>query len=108
MNERIQRNGYQEARLGRLGWTRDLPDYRDYTVDAAKVREVIEHSQPLARSKKGIVSSVDLRQWCSPIEDQEALGSCTANAGAGLIEYFERRAFGQHLDASRLFLYKVT
>jgi C1A family cysteine protease len=26
----------------------------------------------------------------------------------GLVEYFERRAFGRHLDASRLFLYKVT
>jgi C1A family cysteine protease len=24
------------------------------------------------------------------------------------VEYFERRAFGKHLDASRLFLYKVT
>lgn len=36
------------------------------------------------------------------------IGSCTANAGVGLVEYFERRAFGKHLDASRLFLYKVT
>jgi len=36
-----------------------------------------------------------------------ALGSCTANAGVGLVEYFEHRAFGTHLDASRLFLYKV-
>jgi C1A family cysteine protease len=26
----------------------------------------------------------------------------------GIYEYFERRAFGKHLDASRLFLYKVT
>ena len=44
----------------------------------------------------------------SEIEDQEALGSCTAQAGAGLVEYFERRASGRHIDASRLFLYKVT
>lgn len=36
------------------------------------------------------------------------LGSCTANAGAGVIEYYERRAFGKHIEASRLFLYKVT
>jgi C1A family cysteine protease len=36
------------------------------------------------------------------------LGSCTANAGVGLVEYFERRASGKHLDASRLFPYKVT
>jgi C1A family cysteine protease len=26
----------------------------------------------------------------------------------GVLEYFERRAFGKHLDASRLFVYKVT
>lgn len=53
-------------------------------------------------------TSVDLRPYCSPIEDQGMLGSCTAHAGVGAIEYYERRAFGRHLDASRLFLYKVT
>jgi len=36
-------------------------------------------------------TSVDLRQWCSPIEDQEQARSCTANAAAGVIEYFERQ-----------------
>jgi C1A family cysteine protease len=51
---------------------------------------------------------VDLSAYCSSIEDQGGLGSCTANAAVGLIEYYERRAFGKHLDASRLFLYKVT
>jgi C1A family cysteine protease len=49
-----------------------------------------------------------LREWCSPIEDQEDLGSCTANAGVGLLEYYQARAFGKHLDGSRLFLYKAT
>lgn len=53
-------------------------------------------------------SSVDLRPFCSPIEDQENLGSCTAHAGVGILEYFERRAFGREIDGSRLFLYKVT
>lgn len=42
------------------------------------------------------------------MEDQGNLGSCTAHAGVGLVEYFERRAFGTHIDASRLFLYKAT
>jgi C1A family cysteine protease len=50
----------------------------------------------------------DLREWCSPVEDQGSLGSCTAQAGAGVIEYYERRSFGRHIDASRLFLYKTT
>ncbi|MDP3331370.1 MAG: C1 family peptidase [Methylococcaceae bacterium] len=42
------------------------------------------------------------------MEDQLNLGSCPANAGVGLLEYYERRAFGKHIDASRLFLYKTT
>jgi C1A family cysteine protease len=52
--------------------------------------------------------SVDLREWFSEIEDQGQIGSCTANAGVALVEYFERKAFANHIDASRLFLYKVT
>jgi C1A family cysteine protease len=44
----------------------------------------------------------------SPIENQGSLGSCTANAGVALVEYFERRAFGRQVEASRLFLYKAT
>jgi C1A family cysteine protease len=42
------------------------------------------------------------------VENQGGLGSCTAHAGAGIIEYYERKSFGRHIDASRLFLYKVT
>ena len=45
---------------------------------------------------------------CSPIEDQKTIGSCTAHAAVGIVEYFQRRAFGTHLDGSRLFVYKMT
>ncbi|MHA2284120.1 MAG: C1 family peptidase [Promethearchaeota archaeon] len=103
-----------------MGWLPDLPDHRDYTVDRKDVAEKFKslgqksvHSmlQKVGVSKKARVSlptGVNLSGWCSPIEDQETIGSCTANAGVGLIEYFERRSFGKHIDASRLFLYKVT
>jgi C1A family cysteine protease len=94
--------------LGSMGWTRDLPDFRDYTPATEAVKRVTAKSQALTMAKKAPATMVDLRPWCSPIEDQGNLGSCTANAGVGLVEYFERRAFGHHLDASRLFLYKVT
>ncbi|QHG19873.1 cysteine protease [Nostoc sp. ATCC 53789] len=51
---------------------------------------------------------VDLTFWCSPIEDQGSLDSCTAHAGVALMEYFEKRSFDRYVDASRLFLYKAT
>ena len=53
-------------------------------------------------------AKADLRKWCSPIEDQGKLGSCTANAAIGLVEYFEKKANGNFINASRLFLYKTT
>jgi C1A family cysteine protease len=62
----------------------------------------------IAKQAGALPASVDLRAWFSPIENQGSLGSCTAHAGAGIVEYFEKRAFGKHIDASRLFLYKVT
>ena len=52
---------------------------------------------------------VNLRKWCSPIEDQGELGSCTANAWAGLMQwhenYIERPAGIPYHDLSRLFIY---
>ncbi|MGQ9615558.1 MAG: C1 family peptidase [Spirochaetota bacterium] len=111
MNERVNIRG--------MGWLPDYPDFRDYTPaqDTLSQRLLMlgqKDSIKKMLAKTGVTRSitlpekVDLRQWCSPVEDQERLGSCTAQAGAGLVEYFERRAFGKHIDASRLFLYKVT
>jgi len=91
-----------------MGWQPDLPDVRDFNAASDSIKEVLAKSKPLKGAAKALPSSADLRQWCAPIEDQGDLGSCTANAGVGLIEYFERRAFRKHLDSSRLFLYKVT
>lgn len=53
-------------------------------------------------------ASVDLRPFLSPIEDQEKIGSCTAHAVAGLVEYLQIATTGRYVDASRLFLYKAT
>ncbi len=98
----------QEAMLRGMGWEHDLPDYRDYTASTPEVAGVLAKSPRLAALAQALPGSVDLRSWCSPIEDQGELGSCTANAGVGLLEYFERRAFKRYLDGSRLFLYKAT
>ena len=53
-------------------------------------------------------TSADLRKWFSPVENQGDLGSCTAQAAIGIVEYYEKRAFDKHLEGSRLFLYKTT
>ena len=49
-------------------------------------------------------SVVDLRPFCSSIEDQGNLGSCTGQAIAGAIELLNKRA-SRTLDVSRLFIY---
>ena len=91
-----------------LGWFPDYPDYRDYTVEHEKIKPMIEMVGITKPLKTGLPAAVDLRQWCSPVEDQGQLNSCTANAAVGIVEYYERRAFGNYIDASRLFLYKAT
>ena len=104
-----------------MGWLPDYPDYRDFSIKTEKpsrmarklgrkdtVMEMIGQIGVDDPAKVTTPTSTDLRGWCSPIEDQGGLGSCTANAGVGLVEYFERRAFGKHIEASRLFLYKAT
>ncbi len=90
------------------GWLPDPPDVRDYTKEHADVAPMLAKLDVARADYAALPAAVDLRQWCSPIEDQGQLGSCTANAGCGMVEYFERRAFGKYLDASRLFLYKAT
>jgi C1A family cysteine protease len=104
-----------------MGWLPDYPDFRDYTVEREEVslrlkrlaqkepvKDMLKKLGVAQPAKASIPKSVDLRKWCSPVENQGALGSCTANAGVGLVEYYERRAFAKHIDASRLFLYKAT
>jgi C1A family cysteine protease len=92
----------------KFGWQRDLPDFRDLTLESAQVKSILDRSVSVKAAKTTLPISIDLRKWCSPIEDQGQLGSCTSNAAAGLIEYFEKRAFNKYLNASRLFIYKTT
>jgi len=113
MSDTIQNHG--------MGWLPDYPDLRDYTVEMDEVSPKLksfgqkDSIKSMLKSvgvddpnKLSLPNEVDVIPWCSPIEDQGKLGSCTANAGVGLVEYFETKAFGKHIDASRLFLYKVT
>jgi len=103
-----------------MGWLPDYPDFRDQTIDHDELTQSLQNlgqkdsvkamlsKVGIAKRAKAVPVSADLRAWFSPIEDQGSLGSCTANAGVGMVEYFEKRAFNKYIDASRLFLYKVT
>ncbi|HOC45360.1 MAG: C1 family peptidase [Syntrophorhabdaceae bacterium] len=99
----------------------DYPDLKDFSSDqdtiprkllvpgqTRSVRVMLQHTGMSNTKRSDLPDSTDLREWCSPVEDQGNIGSCTAHAGVAIMEYFERRAFGNHLDASRLFLCKTT
>jgi C1A family cysteine protease len=103
-----------------MGWLPDFPSDKDFTRETKEVPEPARQagaSAPVAKlvEQAGVPSTPvgaderqDLREWCSPIEDQASIGSCTAQSAVGMFEYFQRRATGQNLELSRLFLYKVT
>lgn len=90
------------------GWLPSLPDLRDYSDSSPEVAKCIHKLKMSNTPAPKAPTTVDLRSWCSPIENQKALGSCTAHAAVGIVEYFQRRAFGKHLEGSRLFVYKAT
>lgn len=100
-------------RSGRLhvagGWHPDIPDVRDHGLDTPEFRRPLQQAKTLLAltPSSEIAARVDNRSYCSPVEQQEVLGSCTSHAVIGMLEYMMRRGLGEHIDLSRLFLYKV-
>ncbi len=93
------------------GWLPPLPDLRDYTVETPVIVDMVKKLKlkfGAKSSKSGIPASADLRKWCSPVEHQGAIGACTAHAVLGVVEYFQKRAYDEHIDGSRRFVYKTT
>jgi C1A family cysteine protease len=92
------------------GWLPPMPDLRDYTGAEPGIAEMSKKLglTPGKKRATALPQTVDLREWCSPVENQGGLGSCTAHAGVGVVEYFQNRAFGKYLEGSRLFVYKAT
>ena len=83
-----------ERKIAGYGWNRDLPDGRDfmYGAPAEVVRQLPE--------------SVDLRPGCPPVYDQGQLGSCTANAIGGALEFAQiKQKSKSPFTPSRLFIY---
>lgn len=85
----------------KLGWLPDVPDVRDVPFNA------------IFKTPRALPRSVDLSAQCSAVEDQGALGSCTAQALVGALEFLQLRAIEQgmkcaYADLSRLFVYYNT
>jgi C1A family cysteine protease len=77
-----------------LGWIPDLPDPRDLT-----------YAVP-AEIAANLPSGMDLRSQCPAIYDQGQIGSCTANAIAGAIEFeMIKQVLPEIFTPSRLFIY---
>ncbi|MGH8397745.1 MAG: C1 family peptidase [Gammaproteobacteria bacterium] len=75
------------------GWVPDRPDFRDKLYAA------------IAAPPKKLPSKVDLRKSCSAVENQGQLGSCTANALVGNLEFLEKKTGRTVSNLSRLFIY---
>jgi C1A family cysteine protease len=79
--------------IARYGWIPDTPDQRDHLYAAP--------SQFLA----ALPPRVDLTAKCPPVYNQAELGSCTANAIAGAIEFDRKKQNLPDFVPSRLFIY---
>src|SRR5690242_18662773 len=64
-----------QRKIAGFGWSPDLPDQRDHLFSA-----------PLLKLGP-LPAKVDLRKQCPKVYDQGQIGSCTANAIAGAIEF---------------------
>ena len=81
-------------KISRYGWLPDLPDERDHFYAA------------LVAATAVLPASADLRPQCPPVYDQGQLGSCTANAIAGAIQFDRlKQQLAQVFVPSRLFIY---
>ncbi|MFL6513418.1 MAG: C1 family peptidase [Chthoniobacterales bacterium] len=79
--------------VSRFGWIPDLPDQRDYAFSA-----------PRAVLQK-LPAKVNLTSRCPPVFDQGEIGSCTANAIGGAIEFDRLKQRLKPFTPSRLFIY---
>ena len=81
-------------KIQRYGWIPDHPDSRDLKFNHLKLMIPV-----------GLPPSVDLRSGFSPCYDQGDLGSCTANAAAGAVEFLQIKEKTKTFTPSRLFIY---
>jgi len=77
----------------KYNWRPDKPDARDHIFEQLNT---IPPTLP---------TSIDLRPHCPPIVDQGQIGSCTGNAIASIVEYYDNTHNKAGVIVSRLFIY---
>jgi len=80
-------------KIRHYGWIPDVPDQRDHLYAAP------------AQFLAALPPSTDLRRRCPAVYNQGQLGSCTANAIAGAIEFDRLKQKMPDFVPSRLFIY---
>jgi len=69
----------------------------------------MRHLNTVRRLATVLPPVVNLRKWCSEVQDQGQLGSCTANAWAGMLQFNENKyplaGHAPYFNMSRLFIY---
>jgi C1A family cysteine protease len=96
-----------ELRLG-TGWLPEPPDARDLTIAHPPLQRMLAKLAvgQLLR-KKRLPPKVDLTQWAGPVLFQGGFNTCNVHVVSNLVTYFEKKAHGNDIAPSRLFLYKV-
>jgi C1A family cysteine protease len=90
MTDVLETAGLTPRTIRRYGWKPSLPDLRDHIADAAELK---------------VLDEVDPRADLPAIFDQGQLGSCTANAVAGAVEYDAKLGGTDPGALSRLWIY---
>jgi C1A family cysteine protease len=83
----------EPRKIAHYGWIPDQPDQRDHLYAAP------------AQFLTALPSEADLRAHCPEVYNQGALGSCTANAIGGAIEFDRMKQKLTDFVPSRLFIY---
>ena len=93
------------------GWRPEEPRDSHYTLAHPAVEKLLEPaSLGVIRgeaAERRRPAAVDLRQWAPAVRFQGGFNTCAAHVVAAILEFFEKKAFGRSVAASRLFLYKV-
>src|SRR5690242_1552700 len=91
-----------------LGWQRSLPDFRDYSPESPEVRAMLDSLRPLAVPPAPMPTKECLISFFPEVDDQKQINTSPAQACVDLVQYFDRRALGQTVALSKLFVHQTS